>query len=186
MSYKITSYYGQKESFRSTGHSGIDFSMPDGTPLRAIKDGIIHLKDFGDKNAGKMIKINGEDGKDYIYGHLSKFSVNEGQIVNKGDIIGYSGNTGFSTGSHLHFGVKEGTKFIDPSAYIPDIQNMNQFVTNTQHLIQTKMNFFDFMQQHMTSLSDLKLNLIHFFILSDYIPLIQILKNLVKIFFINI
>lgn len=200
MAYRITSYFGQKESFRSTGHSGIDFAMPQGTPLRAIRDGIIQVKDFGEKNAGKMIKIKGEDGRDYIYGHLSKFSVKEGQVINKGEIIGYSGNTGFSTGSHLHFGIKEGGRFIDPSPYISDIQNMNvkQFVRHIPkpsipnevvEPTQLKFTFFDYMKQHMdmigNSLPDIKVNLISFFNLTDYSPFIQLLKNLVKLLFIH-
>jgi hypothetical protein len=92
---------------------------------------------------------------------LNDFSVQNGQHVQAGDLLGHAGNTGFSTGSHLHFGLKNGEgQFLDPSPYIENIQNMN--TTIVQHVPQvTKLNFFDYMQQHMNVLSDLKMHLIH-------------------------
>jgi hypothetical protein len=163
MSYKITSRFGQQESFRSHGHSGIDFKMEIGEPIRSVKDGVVTIKDFGNVNAGKTVLVKWDgDNKTAIYGHLNDFSVHNGQRVQAGDLLGHAGNTGFSTGSHLHFGLKNGEgQFLDPSPYINDIQNMNvkQFV---QHIPETtKLNFFDYMQQHMNVLSDLKMQLIH-------------------------
>jgi hypothetical protein len=177
--YRITSMFRQQESFRISPHNGIDFKMEIGEPLRSIKSGKIHIHDFGNENVGKMVKIYADDGKEYIYGHLSKFTVKEGQIVNQGDLIGYAGNTGFSTGSHLHFGIKEGGRFIDPSPYIDDIQNMNvkQFVQHIPEPTQLKLNFFDYMKEHMNVLSDLKLHLIH---LTDNTLFIQISKQILQ------
>lgn len=137
MSWKITSYFGAKESFRNqqTGHTGIDFATPDGTPLRSIQDGTVEeILRLGDKNVGNGVLIRWEDGKTAIYGHLSKFAegLKEGDTVNAGDLIGYSGHSGHvvsssgSNGAHLHFGLKDTNgKFIDPSPYIDHIQNMN-------------------------------------------------------------
>lgn len=108
MTYRITSRFLEKEPFRSHPHTGYDFAMPEGTPIRSITDGIIHLVDYGNKNTGKTIFVQWGDGKTAIYGHLSKFAVKEGQHVKARDLLGYSGNTGHSTGAHLHFGLKGG------------------------------------------------------------------------------
>jgi hypothetical protein len=178
--YKITSRFGQQESFRPHGHSGIDFFMEEGTTLRTIQDGVVErIVNFGDKvNAGKCVMIKWEDGKVAIYGHLSKFKsgLHVGDKVHKGDIIGFSGHSGNvvgKTGNHLHFGLKENGHFIDPSPYIYDIQHMNDKtqlahlsehipnVTHSTEITQVKVNFFDYMQQHMNVLSDLKMHLIH-------------------------
>lgn len=143
MTYRITSRFLEKEPFRSHPHTGYDFAMPEGTPIRSIKDGIVHLADYGNQNAGKTIFVQWEDGKTAIYGHLSKFAVKEGQYVKAGDLIGYSGNTGHSTGSHLHFGLKgENGQFIDPSPYIDLIQNMNN-PHKFQMLVQNKQNIIE-------------------------------------------
>jgi hypothetical protein len=172
--YKITSRFMQQESFRKSAHSGIDFKMEIGEPIRSIKDGVVTVKDFGNVNAGKTVFVKWEDGKVAIHGHLNDFAVQNGQVVKAGDLIGHAGNTGFSTGSHLHFGLKEGNRFIDPAPYIEDIQNMNTLVQQTTEI---KLNFFDYMGQHMNVLSDLKLHLIH---LADNPLLIQVGKQLLQ------
>ena len=91
---------------RDSFHSGIDFSMPVGTPLIAIADGEIIAKE--DDLNGKYIQLlftteQGTKGL-AIYCHCSKMT--KKKTVKAGDIIGYSGNTGRSTGPHLHFGLK--------------------------------------------------------------------------------
>jgi hypothetical protein len=97
---------------------------------------------------------------------MSETTVKVGDKVHTGDLIGYSGNSGHVVGAnggyHLHFGLKENGHFIDPSPYIDNIQNMN--TTIVQHIpdvVPTKLNFFDYMNQHMNVLSDLKMHLIH-------------------------
>jgi hypothetical protein len=171
----------QQESFRSSGHKGIDFYMPEGTPLRSIQDGYISkIVDYGNQNVGKGVFVKWEDGKTAIYGHLSKFgSFKEGDKVHTGDLIGYSGHSGNvvgKTGNHLHFGLKENGHFIDPSPYIDNIQNMNTtIVQHVPDVIPTKINFFDYMQSHMNAISDLKMHLIH---LPYDSLLIQISKHL--------
>jgi hypothetical protein len=160
--YRITSKFSQQESFRSTPHSGIDFAMEKGEPIRSIKAGIVTVKDYGNFNAGKTVMVKWEDGKTAIYGHLNDFSVKDGQHVQAGDLLGHAGNTGHSFGNHLHFGLKENGRFIDPSPYIDDIQNMNvkQFVQHIPEPSQVKMNFFDYMNEHMHSIGQLKLQFI--------------------------
>lgn len=185
MKYKITSNFLAKESFRSHAHNGIDFSMPIGTPLRAIQDGVVKLADYGDINAGKTILLHTES-KTFIYGHLSKFIAKNGQHVKAGDIIGYSGNTGFSTGAHLHFGVKEGGRYIDPSPYVDFIQNMNNpsFIAKLQHTSDTvTLNGLEFAKILSEILSSIKLQFINIFIrdVDYYTFFLQIMKQALQL-----
>lgn len=184
--YKITSRFQQQESFRSHGHSGIDFAMPNHTPLRSIQDGIVERVTHYKDNIGNGVLVRWNDGKVAIYGHMSETTVNVGDKIHTGDLIGYSGNSGHVVGAnggyHLHFGLKENGHFSDPSPYIDHIQNMNTNVAQhiSDHIpevTQVKLNFFDYMNQHMNVLSDLKMHLIH---LPYDTLLIQISKQLLQ------
>jgi Peptidase family M23 len=125
MKFRVTSPFGSLEEFRSNPHTGIDFAMQEGTPIRAIADGVIHLKDFGDVNAGKTVLLEMNDGTTAIFGHLKDFAVKDGQRVSANDLLAHSGSSGHSTGPHLHFGLKDQAgRFLDPSSYQSDIQNM--------------------------------------------------------------
>jgi hypothetical protein len=172
--YRITSRFGQHESFRTHGHTGIDFAMQKGEPIRSIKEGVVRIHDYGNVNAGKTVFVKWEDGKTAIYGHLNDFTVKNGQHVSPGDLLGHAGNTGFSTGNHLHFGLKssDNAEFLDPSPYIDQIQGMNlkSFVQHVPAPAQVKVSFFEFMNQHLNAITDIKLHLISF--LSDHVVLI--------------
>lgn len=187
--YKITSRYLEQESFRNSPHLGIDLKMETGEPLRAIQEGVIRVVDFKNKLSGKTVIIDTQDGKSLVYGHLSDFTVKNNDIVHVGDLIGHAGNTGFSTGSHLHFGVKQGGKFIDPSSYIDKIQNMNVPDYLASHTQTVHFNFLEYFQQHMNLVTDqlinLKVNLIHFLTSSDYSPLVKVLQNVIQFIFFN-
>lgn len=182
--YKVTSEFGSTESFRVRSHTGIDFSMEEGTPLRSIRNGVVEQITNYTGNIGKGVLVKWEDGKVAIYGHMSQINVSEGERVKVGDLLGYSGNTGDSTGAHLHFGLKENGHFIDPSPYITHIQNMN----NEQQSISIKMSYFEYFQEHIKLITDIlsevKVNLIHF--LSNDIPFVQSVKYVVELFFINV
>jgi hypothetical protein len=150
------------ESIRKVPHNGIDFAMNKGEEIRSIKDGVVTLKDFGDRLSGKTVYVRWEDGRTSVYGHLNDFTVKTGEHVHAGDLVGHAGNTGFSTGSHLHFAIKENGHFIDPSPWVENIQSMNtQVVQHLPEVVPLKVNFFDYMTQHMSSISDLKMHLIH-------------------------
>ncbi|MDI6840736.1 MAG: M23 family metallopeptidase [bacterium] len=84
-------------------HRGIDLRAKSGEPVRAANDGIVVLVDK-QYLPGKLILINHGIGLYTLYAHLNKIFVNEGDKVNRGDIIGLSGNTGKTIGPHLHFG----------------------------------------------------------------------------------
>jgi hypothetical protein len=183
--FKITSKFGQQESFRIKGHTGIDFSMPEGTPLRSIRDGVVENITHYQGNIGNGVLIRWNDGKTSIYGHMSKVSDNlhVGDKVNAGELIGYSGHSGHvvgNPGDHLHFGLKENGHFIDPSPYIDDIQNMNvkQFVQHIPEPSKLKMNFFDYMNEHMNAIGQLKMNFISS--LTNDSLFIQISKQLLQ------
>lgn len=182
--YRITSHFHQLESFRTRPHTGLDFKMEIGEPIRSIREGVVtNVVDFGKANIGKGVYVQWNDGKVAIYGHMSETSVRVGEKVEVGELLGYAGNTGFSTGSHLHFGLKENGVFIDPTPYANDIQNMNnlkQFCERVTEIVQTKVDFFQFMSKHTNSVGDtltnLKLQLISG--LSYDVLFIQILKQL--------
>lgn len=179
----------QHESFRSRPHTGVDIKMEIGEPIRAIKSGTIRIVDYGSVNSGKTVFIDTQDGTSIIYGHLNDFSVKSGQHINAGDLIGHAGNTGFSTGSHLHLGLKKGGEYLDPSLLIDQIQNMNNSSCLSQ-VAQSKINFMDYFQQHMdligSQVIDAKVNLIHFIASTDYLPLIQLFKSVIQFIFFNL
>lgn len=108
--------YYQDHELGNLGHSGIDWPCVNGTPIYASHDGIVAHATI-DQYGGKYIKL--EQGNwGTIYGHLKEFCVSEHQFVEAGQLIGYSDNTGFSTGSHLHWGLKLDGKWINPLPYL--------------------------------------------------------------------
>lgn len=113
---RITQYFGHTEFsktqaiYNGKGHNGIDMGAPIGTPLKASASGVV--VGAGDTDPvcykasyGKWIMIDHNNGLSTIYGHLSLIKVSPGQKVNVGEIIGYTGSSGYSTGPHLHFTV---------------------------------------------------------------------------------
>ncbi|MBQ2285327.1 MAG: M23 family metallopeptidase [Clostridia bacterium] len=123
---QITSAFGKRakpNEKASTDHKGIDIGVPENTPVYATANGKVTLGYEGYKKGyGKFITIDhGKiDNKNVTswYGHLSKWEVNQGQNVSKGQLIAYSGNTGNTTGPHLHFGINENGTFVNPAIYI--------------------------------------------------------------------
>lgn len=128
MKFVLTSPFGELSEVREgRPHTGIDIAMPEGTTLRSIADGIVYaIRDYGDKNIGKGVIIQAEDGNFYIYGHMSKITVEKDQHISAGDMIGMSGNTGHSTGPHLHFAIQRPDgSFIDPTPYAEKVDAMS-------------------------------------------------------------
>jgi len=117
---KKSDYNGLTNCYRKPGHTGIDFSAAIGTPVYAAKGGTVVATDTGGSGAGgKYIIIKHDNGYWTNYQHNSKILVNEGQAVTAGQQISESGNTGFSTGPHLHFSVttKQGLDSRNSVAY---------------------------------------------------------------------
>ncbi len=109
-------------------HSGIDISASEGTRIETTGDGIVAFSGY-DKGYGQKITINHGYGYKTIYAHLSKSLVRQGQKVKRGDIIALSGNTGVSTGPHLHYEVLKNNVKVNPTAYFFDETNPGKFTT---------------------------------------------------------
>jgi hypothetical protein len=139
MKFVISSGYGMVEAVRSgIPHSGIDLAMPKGTELRSIAEGIVErIVDYGSKNLGKGVIIKTEDGARHIYGHMSDINVKVGERISVGESIGLSGNTGHSTGPHLHFAVHKDGEYVDPSPVIEHVDALAGDVS-TNTLLQTQ------------------------------------------------
>jgi len=99
----------------SRPHNGVDFAASTGTPVRTIGDGQVVFAGFKGPN-GNMVKIRHNDRITTEYLHLSSISagIRRGTTVTRGRLIGAVGSTGLSTGSHLHFGMFDKGKYVDP------------------------------------------------------------------------
>lgn len=122
-SYTITSWFGyRKDPF--TGeiayHSGIDIAAPKGTPILAAANGTVTIANaidsWGD-SYGYHVKIKHTDSFETLYAHCSSICVTKGQEVKQGEVIGYVGTTGNSTGNHLHFEVRQNGERVDALNY---------------------------------------------------------------------
>jgi len=98
-------------------HNGLDISSSQGTPIIASADGVVTIK-ATDKYYGNYIQIDHGRGITTLYAHLSAFNSNGGHRVRRGEVIGYMGNTGLTTGHHLHYTVKMGGRIVNPTNYI--------------------------------------------------------------------
>lgn len=111
----ITQHYGNtpysSRLYKGRPHNGLDIGAPVGTPVYAALDGVVMRTDNNDKSSwakyqyGKYVIVKHPNNLATLYSHLSRYVVSAGQNVKKGDLIGYSGNTGYSTGPHLHLGL---------------------------------------------------------------------------------
>ena len=94
-----------------------DFGLPLGTPVLAAAHGTIYLTGYSRNGYGNFIVIKHANGSRSIYGHLSEMNGAIGKLVNQGEIIGYSGNTGRATGPHLHFSIIDSRGYSLPSRF---------------------------------------------------------------------
>ena len=99
-------------------HNGIDMACASGTPIYATRSGTVTVASYQAGGAGNYVSINHGDGFSSIYMHMTHYIVYVGQQVSKGQVIGYVGSTGISTGPHLHFGISYGGTYVNPLAYI--------------------------------------------------------------------
>ncbi|MEH6627384.1 MAG: M23 family metallopeptidase [Motiliproteus sp.] len=100
-------------------HNGIDWSTHIGTPIFATADGAVEYSGYHKKSGyGKLLIISHNFGFKAYYGHLKKLMVKNGNVVRKGQLVGYSGNTGISTGPHLHYEVRYLFKPLDPEPFV--------------------------------------------------------------------
>jgi murein DD-endopeptidase MepM/ murein hydrolase activator NlpD len=117
---RVSGSFGERiDPFNGEGafHSGIDISSAYGEPVRAAADGVVI---FADNMAGygRLIVLEHQHDISTRYGHLSRFAVTEGQAVHRGEIIGYVGLSGRSTGPHLHYEVRIGDTPVNPYRFL--------------------------------------------------------------------
>ena len=125
---KFSSGFGYRQSpigGASRNHKGIDIPGPVGTPIYATADGMIGRAQWV-SGYGKYVEIEHGNAVQTRYGHLSAMNVVPGQRIKKGDILGYMGSTGRSTGSHLHYEVRVAGEAINPMAFLSPVINSAQ------------------------------------------------------------
>lgn len=122
-------------------HEGLDFTATIGTEIYATGNGVVEkVEPFG-RGYGNNVTINHGFGYKTLYAHMSKFNVRQGQRINRGDLVGYVGNTGSSTGPHLHYEVwKNGTK-IDPINFFFNDLTPEQYVKVVEIASQQNQSF---------------------------------------------
>lgn len=108
-------------------HAGLDFSAPQGTPVYATADGRVVTANFSDRGYGNHVVINHGYGYETLYGHMVRITARNGQRVKRGEIIGYVGSTGKSTGPHLHYEVHKNRRRIDPVYFFYNDLTPQQF-----------------------------------------------------------
>ena len=117
----LTSPFGYRDAptaGASTYHQGVDLAGPEGTPIYASRAGTVTIASRSN-SAGYYVTINHGDGFSSVYMHLTNYVVSAGTKVAQGQLIGYMGNTGISTGPHLHFGIAYNGTYVNPALYVP-------------------------------------------------------------------
>ena len=116
----VSSPYGYRNdpfSKKISYHKGVDVAVPEGTEVRAVSGGTVSKSAYNGIG-GHYIVLNHGNGIESYYGHLQTRTVSVGDTVEMGDIIGLSGNTGKTTGAHLHFQLSYHQRTVDPEKYL--------------------------------------------------------------------
>ena len=117
---KLTSPFGYRDAptaGASTYHQGVDLAGPAGTPIYATRGGQVIFAGYGSA-AGNYVQIDHLDGYRSVYMHMTNYVVKSGQFVAPGELIGYMGSTGVSTGPHLHFGISYNGTYVNPCEFL--------------------------------------------------------------------
>lgn len=112
-------FFTKPKKRRGRPHLGIDLASGRGTPIYSSHEGLVIYVGKEFRGYGRMIMVEGRDGYATLYAHLSSASVRAGDRVRKGEVIGSMGNTGRSTGVHLHFEIRRKDGPVDPLMYLP-------------------------------------------------------------------
>lgn len=115
----MSPFGGRTDPFSGEGafHTGVDISAPTGTPVRAAADGIVIFASM-ENGYGRLIRVEHGNGMETYYAHLSRFYVQEGQAVHRGEMIGAVGTSGRVTAPHLHYEVRLGHAPVNPYRYL--------------------------------------------------------------------
>ena len=116
----ITSYCGERENpilHKQENHNGLDIAVAEGTDVIAVKSGTV-TEVRTSATYGKVLEYETKDGYTVMYAHLSKVLVKQGEEIKQGQVVAKSGNTGLSTGPHLHYSLWKGETLLDPMEYL--------------------------------------------------------------------
>ena len=116
----VTSSCGERENpllHKWEVHEGIDIAVAEGTEVLAVRSGIV-TEVRNSATYGKLLKFQTEDGYEVMYAHLSAVLVQEGENIRQGQTVARSGNTGLSTGPHLHYGLWYKGEMADPMEFL--------------------------------------------------------------------
>jgi len=108
-------------------HKGLDFTAPQGTPIYATGDGVVRTATYSASGFGNHVEINHGYGYETLYGHMVRIKVSNGQRVKRGEVIGYVGSTGKSTGPHCHYEVKLNGQHVNPVYFFSNDLNPEQY-----------------------------------------------------------
>lgn len=113
----ISCHFGEVDAFGNAGHRGTDIPAPEGTPILAAHSGTVLVSGWNDSYGNQVLLDNGA-GLSTRYAHMTQTAVTAGEAVTAGQVIGYVGSTGDSTGNHLHFEVMQGGVRVDPLSFV--------------------------------------------------------------------
>ena len=113
----ISCHFGEMDAFGNAGHRGTDIPAPEGTPILAAHSGAVLVSGWNDSYGNQVLLDNGA-GLSTRYAHMTQTAVTAGEAVTAGQVIGYVGSTGDSTGNHLHFEVMQGGVRVNPTGFI--------------------------------------------------------------------
>lgn len=108
-------------------HKGLDFTAPQGTPIYATGNGVVKEAGFSDGGFGNNVVINHGYGYETLYGHMVRIKARKGQVVKRGQIIGWVGSSGKSTGPHCHYEVHINNHEVDPVYFFYNDLNAEQY-----------------------------------------------------------
>jgi murein DD-endopeptidase MepM/ murein hydrolase activator NlpD len=115
---RITSSFGPRRhpilGYRRM-HNGMDFGAAHGSPIYAVADGVVQMAGYNG-GYGRFVRLSHDGGLGSGYGHMSRIAVSSGQRVRRGQVIGYVGSSGLSTGPHLHYELYRGGRPINPAS----------------------------------------------------------------------
>jgi murein DD-endopeptidase MepM/ murein hydrolase activator NlpD len=126
---RMSSGYGMRNHpvlGRRKHHNGVDIAAPTGTPVYATADGVVGRADYS-RSYGRVIYLGHGGNIETRYAHMSRLIVSKGQRVKKGQMIGYVGSTGRSTGPHLHYEVRVNGKSVNPLPYMVESKTQKRF-----------------------------------------------------------
>lgn len=108
-------------------HKGLDFTAPQGTPIYATGNGVVATAGYSDGGYGNHVIIRHGYGYETLYGHMVRIKVSNGQVVKRGEVIGWVGSTGKSTGPHCHYEVHINGAAVDPVYFFYNDLNAEQY-----------------------------------------------------------